>query len=418
MLVNQKKGVYMDIAAVRNDFPLLTRIIHGKPIIYLDSTATSLKPNQVLLKMDEYYRRYSANIFRGIYDISEEATREYEDVREKTATFINANSSEEIIFTRNTSESLNLILYSLVFPQFLKTDEIMTTIMEHHSNFVPWQQWAAKAGGSMRVWEVLPDGTLDLTKLETLITRKTKLLAITSISNVLGTINPIEEITKRVKKINKNCLVLVDAAQAAPHMAIDVKKWGVDMIAFSSHKMLGPTGVGVLWVKKDVLSGFRPFMYGGEMIREVRVDKTLFKEPPHMFEAGTPDIGGVIGFGAAIDYLTTIGMDEIRNHEVDITTYALRQLQRFDDIKITGPDDPRKRGGVIAFTMGCAHAHDIAQILNEDNVCIRSGNHCAMPLHISLETPATARASFYIYTTKQDIDVFIEGLHKVEKMFK
>jgi len=381
---------------MQNDFPLLRRKINGKPIVYLDSTATSLKPQAVIDKENEYYTKYTANIFRGIYTTSEEATKEYEDVRGKVAKFINAPKSEEIVFTRNTSESINLVA------SCLRPKEIVASIMEHHSNFVPWQQI-----GKLKVW----DGKEDL---DNIVTRTTEVFAITAVSNVLGTILPIKEIVRKVKTINPQCLVLVDAAQAAPHMKIDVADWGADFVAFSSHKMLGPTGVGVLWGKYELLSAMKPYQYGGEMITEVRIEKSVFKEVPHKFEAGTPHIAGVIGFGAAIDYLTKIGMDNIRKHEEEIVAYAMKELKKITGLTIYGPE---KRAGIIAFTMKSAHAHDIAQVLNEDNICIRAGNHCAMPLHLSLGIAATARASFYIYTTKADVDALIKGLEKVNKLF-
>ena len=387
----------IDALKLRKDFPQFNRTIHGKPIVYLDSTATSLKPRQVIDKENEYYTRYTANIFRGIYTISEEATKEYEDVRIKTAKFIHAPRPEEIIFTRNTTESINLVAYSLIHG-----DEVVASIMEHHSNFVPWQQL-----GNLKVWHM--DGDL-----EKLITRKTKLFAITAVSNVLGTINPIKEIVRTIKKINPKCFVLVDAAQAVPHMPADVTDWGADFVAFSSHKMLGPTGVGILWGKYELLDAMKPFQYGGEMIKEVRVEKTIFKEVPHKFEAGTPHIAGVIGFGAAIDYLEKLGMDNIRRHEEEIVSYAMGELGKVPGLTMYGP---KKRAGVIAFTLKSAHAHDIAQILDEDNICIRSGNHCAMPLHLSMGIAATARASFYVYTTKSDVDALVAGLNKVNKLF-
>lgn len=383
---------------VTGDFPQLKRKIGGKPIVYLDSTATSLKPSAVIDKENEYYTRYTANIFRGIYTTSEEATKEYEDARVKTATFINAPRPEEIIFTRNTSESINLVAYCLMKPG----EEVVASIMEHHSNFVPWQQMS-----KLRVW--YPEKPLD-----SVVTRTTKLFAITAVSNVLGTINDIKKLVREVRRISPQCLILVDAAQAVPHMPVDVAEWGADFVAFSSHKMLGPTGVGVLWGKYELLDRMKPFMYGGEMIKEVRVDKTIFKEPPHKFEAGTPHIAGVIGLGAAIDYLTDLGMDNVRSHEQEIVSYALRELGRVKGLTIYGP---QTRAGVIAFTMKSAHAHDVAQILNEDNVFIRSGNHCAMPLHISMGLAATARASFYVYTTKKDIDALAGGLEKVNTVF-
>lgn len=395
------------------DFPLLKRKINGKHIVYLDSAATSLKPIPVINKLNEYYSQYSANIFRGIYTLSEEATAEYELVREKVAGFINAPDKNEIVFTRNTTESINLLAAG-IGKESNPGDEFVVSIMEHHSNFVPWQQRAFKKSLEFRVWSLDKDGTLDLKDLKKLITRRTKVLGVTAVSNVLGTINPIRQICQIVKRINPKCLVIVDAAQAAPHMPIDVQKWGVDAVAFSSHKMLGPTGVGVLWGKMELLEQLSPYQYGGEMIEEVHVDKTIFKRPPHKFEAGTPHIAGVIGLGAAIDYLEKLGMNSVRATEAKITAYALKQLKRLGSVSIYGPQN---RGGVIAFTMKGVHAHDIAQVLDEDNICIRAGHHCAMPLHEYLKISATARASFYIYTTKEDIDMLITGLEKVRRIF-
>lgn len=392
---------------VRSDFPQLKRKINGKRLIYLDSSATSLKPRQVISKEAEYYEMYCANVFRGIYRTSEEATQEFENARTKVAAFIGAKESAEVIFTRNASESINLVASSMK-----KTDEVITTIMEHHSNFVPWQQLA-----DLKVLKLRDDGRLDLKDLEKLITRKTKVLTVTAVSNVLGTINPIRLIRRIAKRINPSCLIVVDAAQAAPHMKIDVRDWGADFVAFSSHKMLGPTGVGVLWGKREVLEQLSPYQYGGDMIKEVHVEKTVFADLPHKFEAGTPNIAGVIGFGAAVDYLNAIGMDAVRRHEEEITGYALKTLLNVRDVTVYGPKEAKNRGGVIAFTMKGVHAHDIAQLLDEDNVCIRAGHHCAMPLHEYLHIPATARASFYAYTTKEDVDALIVGLEKIRKIF-
>ena len=384
-----------DAKLIQQDFPQLQRKINGKPIVYLDSTATSLKPQSVIDKINEYYTKYCANIFRGIYVISEEATKEYEDVRVKVAKFIGARP-EEIIFTRNTTESINLLAYNFM------PGEVVVSIMEHHSNFVPWQQL-----GSLKVWDYKAN-------LDTIVTRKTKVFAITAVSNVLGTIVLIKEIVAKVKALNPHCLVVVDSAQAVPHMKIDVMDWGADFVAFSSHKMLGPTGIGVLWGKYELLNKMKPFLYGGEMIQEVRVEKTIFKDSPHKFEAGTPHIAGVIGLGAAVDYLNTLGMDNVRKHEEEIVKYAMGELVKIKGMTIYGP---KQRAGVIAFTMKAAHAHDIAQVLDEDNICIRAGNHCAMPLHLSMNLTATARASFYVYTTKDDIDALMMGIEKVKKMF-
>ncbi|MBI5620801.1 SufS family cysteine desulfurase [Candidatus Gottesmanbacteria bacterium] len=392
---------------VRSDFPQLKRKINGKRLVYLDSSATSLKPRQVISKEVEYYEMYCANVFRGIYRTSEEATEEFKNARTKVAAFIGANESAEVIFTRNTSESINLVASAMK-----KTDEVVTTIMEHHSNFVPWQQLA-----KLKVWKLGKDGRLDLRELDRLVTPKTKLLAITAVSNVLGTISPIRHICHIVKKINPHCLVLVDAAQAVPHLKMNVEDWEADFVAFSSHKMLGPTGVGVLWGKREVLEQLSPYQYGGDMIKEVHIEKTVFADLPHKFEAGSPHIAGVIGLGAAVDYLNALGMDTVRRHEEEITGYALKRLLNVRDVTVYGPKEAKDRGGVIAFTMKGTHAHDIAQLLDEDNVCIRAGHHCAMPLHEYLHIPATARASFYVYTTRSDVDALIVGLEKVRKLF-
>jgi cysteine desulfurase / selenocysteine lyase len=407
----------LDVKKIRTDFPILKRQINGKPLVYLDSTATSLKPNQVINKLNEYYTQYTANIFRGIYTLSEEATREYEHARSLAAQFIHAKTEKEIIFTRNTTESLNLVTYGWLLPRLHSTDSVAATSMDHHSNFVPWQQIAKKCGAK---WEVLltkSDGFLDLPALDKIITKKTKLFAFPAVSNVFGTINPVADIVKKVRALNPNCCIVVDAAQAAPHLAIDVQSWDADFVAFSSHKMLGPTGVGVLWGKMERLEELTPFLYGGEMIKEVRIEETFFNEIPHKFEAGTPAIGEVIGFGAAIEYLNAMGMDSVREHEKMITEYALKKMQSISGITFYGPKAVEHKGGVVAFTMDVAHAHDIAQILNEDNICIRSGHHCAMPLHTQLNIRATARASFYIYTTKEDVDMLCAGLIKVQEMF-
>lgn len=407
----------MDVTSIRKDFPQLKRLIRNKPIIYLDSTATSLKPIQVLEKEDEYYKKYCANIFRGIYDTSEEATQEYEAVREITRRFFHAKNANEIIFTRNTTESLNLLAYSL-YRGFLHTgDEVVSTLLEHHSNFVPWQQLSPEYGVVFKYIGVTDEGELDLRSIESVVTKKTKVFTFTAVSNVSGAIADVSDIVKRVRKISPACFIIIDAAQAAPHMEINVSEWGADAVACSSHKMLGPTGIGVLWVSEKSWKHLKPFMYGGEMIKAVYADRSEFKDMPHMFEAGTPHIAGVIGFGKAIEYLEDIGMKEIRRHEIDILSYALSKFSEYKDITVIGPKDPKKRGGVIAFTVKGIHSHDVAQVLNEDNICIRSGNHCAMPFHTALRIPSSARISFYIYTTHEDIDMFFNGIDRVKKMF-
>lgn len=406
----------MDASSIQKDFPQLRRRVRGKPLIYLDSTATSLKPIRVINKINEYYTKYSANIFRGIYNISEEATTEYEDARRRVAQFIHASKPEEIVFTRNTSESINLVAYAWGSKNLRKGDSMVTTIMEHHSNFVPWQQMAKEKSLEFKILGLGQNGELNLKELNTLITRRTKLLAITAVSNVIGTINPIKAIISAVKKLNPNCLVLVDAAQAVPHMKVDVQDWGADFVAFSGHKMLGPTGIGVLWGRFELLEEMPPFLFGGDMISEVHLGETIFNGVPHKFEAGTPHIAGTIGLGAAVDYLTTLGMDEVRTHEESITAYALKNLSDMKGIRIIGPHQREHRGGVIAFTMDGIHPHDVAQILDQDNICIRVGFHCAQPLHEYLKIGPTCRASFYVYTTNDDIDAFIVGLEKVRKL--
>ena len=398
---------------IKKDFPIYR---HQPNLVYLDTTATSLKPQQVIDKENEYYTKYSANIFRGIYKISEKATAEYEEVREKIAHFIGAKSASEIVFVRNATEAINLVAAGV--GKTLKTgDEIVTTIMEHHSNFVPWQQRALKKHIAYHVSRITSEGKLDENDLLGKINNKTRLVAFAHVSNVLGTINPVKALIKKIKAKNPHCLILVDGAQAAAHFKVDVRDLGCDFYVFSSHKMLGPTGVGVLWGRYELLDNMNPYQYGGEMISAVYVDRTEFKDPPHKFEAGTPHIAGVIGLGAAIDYLRVLGMENIRQHEIEITEYALKQLKSIKELKIYGPEKAESRGGVIAFTIERIHAHDIAQILDSNNICIRAGHHCAMPLHLFLDVASSARASFYIYTSPKDIDQLVSGLSEVKRIF-
>lgn len=409
----------MDLKLHKSDFPIFKNL---PGLVYLDSTATSLKPNSVTDKLLEYYQKYSANVFRGVYKISEKATEEYEKTREIVAKFINAIRSEEVIFTRSTTESLNLVAYSMGRKIINEGDEVVTTVMEHHSNFVTWQQLALENGATFKVIDVTDDGylNLNLSDLDKIITQKTKILALTYVSNVLGTINPLKEIIQAAKKINPKLIVVIDAAQAVPHMKVDVQDLGCDFLSFSSHKMLGPTGIGILWGKYELLDEMFPFNYGGEMIQEVYIDKTIFKHPPHKFEAGTPHIAGVIALKEAVYYLEKIGMDKIRAHEKKILTYTLEKLQSTfgKKIRVLGPSESEHRGGIVAFTFGNYHAHDIAQILDEENICIRAGHHCAMPLHQRLGVVASARASFYLYNTFEDVDKLVRGLKKVENVLK
>ncbi|MFA5769944.1 MAG: SufS family cysteine desulfurase [Patescibacteria group bacterium] len=406
----------LNVKNIKKQFP----IFQNQPdLIYLDSTATSLKPKVVIDKIKEYYEKYSANVFRGIYPMSEKATVEFEETRDVVSKFINANKSEEVIFTRNTTESLNLLAYSLGRKIIEPGDEIVTTIMEHHSNFVPWQVLAGETGAIFKVVNINDEGYLEK-NWNGIITRKTKILALTYVSNVLGTINPIKEIIFEAKKINPEIIVIVDAAQAIPHLKVDAQDLGVDFIAFSSHKMLGPTGVGVLWGKEKLLKEIYPFMYGGDMIDEVYIDRSTYKDLPHKFEAGTPAIGEIIAFKEAINFLDKVGMENIRDHEKKITNFAINQLiDTFgQSIKIYGSKNIEDRGGIISFSFGKFHPHDIAQILADEGVCVRAGHHCAMPLHTCLNVPATVRASFYIYNDESDVNKLVEGLKKVEKILR
>ena len=412
----------INLKDIKNQFPIFK---HQPGLVYLDSTATSLKPKIVIDKINEYYSEYSANVFRGIYPMSEKATTEFEETRAVVSKFINANNSREIIFTRNATESLNLLAYSLGRKIINPGDEIVTTIMEHHSNFVPWQVLAEEVGATFKIIDIDEDGNLEFKiqnseLLKQIITKKTKILTLTYVSNVLGTINPIKEIISTAKSINPNIIAIIDAAQAVPHLKIDVQELGADFIVFSSHKMLGPTGVGVLWGKEKILKDMYPFMYGGDMIDEVYVDRTTFKDVPHKFEAGTPAIGEVIAFKESIKFLEKIGMNNILEHEKKLTDFAINRLiDTFgQSIKIYGPKKIEDRGGIISFSFDKFHPHDIAQILADQGICVRAGHHCAMPLHTRLKVQATVRASFYIYNDEKDVEKLVEGLKKVKNILK
>ncbi len=425
----------LNVNKIKKDFPIFK--FHPQ-LVYLDSAAMSLKPKVVMEAMDDYYLNYSANVFRGIYRLSEKATEEYELARKKISQFINATTDKEIIFVRNTTEAINLIAYAWGRLNIRKGDEIVMTIMEHHSNFIPWQMLAGELGAKLKIIDITDDGYLDLglgddesqisnikeskknikITLDGIITKKTKILTLTYVSNVLGTINPVKEIITAAKKINPKIIVIIDAAQAIPHLKVDVKDLNCDFLAFSGQKMLGPTGVGVLWAKIDHLKKMSPFLVGGETIREVHLDKTIFTEPPHKFEAGTPNIAGVIGLGAAVDYLNKIGIDKIRSHEEALTRYALISLREFKDLIVYGPKEVNNRAGVLTFNLTGIHPHDVAAILDEAKICVRSGHHCTMPLHTKLGLNASVRVSFYLYNTKEDVDRLIDGLLKVKKIFK
>src|SRR5947207_88668 len=400
---------------IRNDFPILSRQVHGKPLVYLDSTASSQKPRAVIDAMNVYYETYHANVHRGVYQISEEATAAMEKARVKVARFINARQGKQVIFTRGTTESINLVAYSWGNAHIVAGDVIVLTEMEHHSNLVPWQLLAQRTGARLEFVPVTEDGLLNLDVYEQLLQQRPKLVTFTHISNVLGTINPAQEMITQAHVVG--AIVLLDAAQSVPHLHVDVQDLDIDFLCFSSHKMLGPTGIGVLYGKRDLLEAMPPFMGGGDMIRKVGLRASTWNDLPWKFEAGTPAIAEAVGLGVAVDYLNTLGMEHVFKHEQEITAYALEQLQTIPGLIIYGPDFT-KRGGVISFTLADIHPHDLASILDQEmGVAIRAGHHCAQPLMERLGLAATARASFYVYTIREDIDALVQGLRKALQIF-
>ncbi len=402
-------------AHVRGDFPLLGRMLDGRRLVYLDSAATSQKPRVVLDALMEYYQDYNANVHRGIYRIAEEATARYEASRARLAAFLGAARAEEIVFTRGTTEAINLVAAAWGRVNVGPGDEIVLSVMEHHSNIVPWQLLAAERGARLRYVPVTDDGRLDLDAYDRLLTARTKIVSVTHQSNVLGTVNPIRLIADRAHAAGAR--VLVDGAQSVPHQAVNVQALGADFLAFSGHKMLGPTGSGGLWARYDLLEAMPPYHGGGEMIMRVDLDHSTYKDPPHKFEAGTPNIADDIVLGVAVDYLLGIGLDAIAAHERELTAYALRRLRDVPGLHIFGPLEPVDRGGAIAFTMDVVHPHDIAQVLDQDGIAVRAGHHCAQPLHRRFNIAASARASLHLYNTPEDIDALVEGLHTVNRLF-
>lgn len=401
---------------VKGDFPILKRKARGKPLVYLDSAATSQKPKSVIDAIGDYYRRYNANVHRAMYELGEEATREYEGAREKIAKFIGAKDSREIVFTRGTTESLNAIAYSWgIKGPLQKGDEIVTTVMEHHSNTIPWYFVQDYKGVKLKWVDIDDGGRLRMEQYDELITEKTKIVTVTHVSNVLGTINDVKEIAEKAHEVGAICVV--DGAQSAPHMPVNVADLGVDFYTVSGHKMCGPTGSGVLWGRHELLQKMEPFLGGGEMIREVHKGWAKWNDVPYKFEAGTPNIEGAIGLGAAVDYLTKLGMANVRRHEEEVTKYALDEMRGVDGVVTFGPDDVKVRGGVISFNVGEVHAHDVASILDVEGIAIRSGHHCAQPLMERLNVPATSRASFYIYNAKEDADRLVAAIRKVKDIF-
>lgn len=404
----------LNASDLREDFPILQQLVHGKPLVYLDSAATSQKPESVIAAFDAYYRTTNANIHRGIYTLAEQATEQYENARKRVQKFINAKSWREIVWTRNATEALNLVAYSWGRANVHAGDEIVISLLEHHSNIVPWQLLAQEKKATLKHIPVDGQGRLALDTLDQIITEKTKVVAVTMMSNVTGAITRLDKIIARAHSVG--AIVVVDAAQGAPHLPIDVRALDADFLAFSGHKMLGPF-VGVLYGKRALLEAMPPFLGGGDMIRKVELHESSWNDLPYKFEAGTPAIAEAIAFSAAIDYLDALGMENVRAHEIELTAYALEKLAEVPTLRVIGPTDTKERGGLTAFEMEGVHPHDIAAILDRDAICIRAGHHCAQPLHDYYELAATARASFYIYNTPEEIDALVTSLQNVRKLF-
>jgi cysteine desulfurase/selenocysteine lyase len=402
---------------IRAEFPILgTTTSAGKPLVYLDSASTSQKPRAVIDALDTYYREYNANVHRGIYEIGERSTAAYEGARASVARFINAPDPHEIVFTRNATEAINLVAYSWGRRNIGRGDVVVLTEMEHHANLVPWQILVQEKDGDLEFIPITDDGVLRLDVFEVLLRLKPRLVAFTHVSNTLGTINPVAEMTRMAHEAG--ALVLVDGAQAVPHVPVDVGAIDADFYVFSGHKMLAPTGSGALWARRELLEAMPPFLGGGEMIREVHLRRSEWNEIPWKFEAGTPDIAAEIGLGVAADYLRTLGMGRVREHERELLEYALPALAAaHPDLALYGPMDPAIRGGVIPFNIPGVHPHDVAQVLDRSGIAVRAGHHCTMPLHERLDLPATARASFNVYTTPGDIDALIAGIAEVKRIF-
>ena len=405
----------LDVNSIRKDFPILSRQVYGKPLVYLDNAATSQKPNSVIQALTDYYQGYNSNIHRGVHALSMEATDRYEEARQKCADFIGSPSVEGLVLVRNTTEAINLVAHSWAQHNIGPGDEILTTHMEHHSNLVPWQRVAQERGAVLKFIPLTQEQTLDLSDLDRLLTRRTKLVTLNHMSNVLGTINPVKELGQAAHRVGAR--ILIDGAQSVPHLKVDVKDLDCDFLAFSGHKMLGPTGIGVLYVKPEILEGMEPFLRGGEMVKQVWDDRATWNDLPLRFEAGTPNIADTIALGAAIDYLQSLGMDNVRQHEIALTEYALTAFQELEEVKVYGPRDVSQRGGIISFYGGDVHPHDIGTMLDREGIAIRTGHHCAMPLMNKLSVPATARASFYIYNTEEEVDLLVSVLKATLRYF-
>ena len=405
----------LDVAKVQDDFPILDRKVNGKRLVYLDNAATTQKPKVVIDALVDYYSRYNANIHRGVHQLSVEATETYENARKKVARFINAPSAQQVVFTRGTTESVNLVRFAWGSKYIRSGDLIALTMMEHHSNIVPWQLLAQEKGARLEYVRLTDDGRIDYAEYDRVLALHPALVAFTQCSNVLGTINDAEKMCQMAREAGAT--TLVDAAQSVPHMPVDVQKIGSDFLVFSGHKMLGPTGIGALYGKRELLNSMEPFQGGGDMIREVHMDGARWNDVPYKFEAGTSNIADAIGLGVAVDYLESLGMDNVRRHEVELLRYAFENLSRIPNLTIYGPMDPEQRGGVVSFNLADIHPHDMASILNEEGVAIRSGHHCAQPLMRRLGVPATARASFYLYNDHDDLAALMAGLVKAGGLF-
>lgn len=428
--IDSRRSLFAEqIEKIRGDFPILARKIYDHDLVYFDNAATSQKPNQVIEAIADYYRNHNANVHRGVHKLSEEATEAYETARKKVVDFVNGGDKRQIIFTRNATEAINLVAYSWGRANIKKGDEILLTEMEHHSNLVPWQILASGVGAKLKFIPIDSNGELRIRnqKLSSFISNKTKLLALTHVSNVLGTINPIKEIIAEARSLKSNICILVDGAQAVPHLPVSIQTLGCDFYVFTGHKMLGPTGIGVLWAKKELQEQMPPFLGGGDMILEVDFEKSSYNYIPWKFEAGTPNIAGAIGLAAACEYLGKIGMKKIREHELELTRYALEKLGQVKNLKIYGPTKLDRRAGVVSFNIVnpsvaggkvAIHPHDLASILDLQGIAIRSGHHCAQPLMKVLKIPAAARISFHIYNTKEEIDKLVPAILKAKKTFR
>lgn len=414
-LTTPNAGTSLDLKKLREDFPILSRTVNGKPLVYLDNAATTQKPRSVIQSLVNYYENYNANVHRGVHTLSMEATDLTEEARKKVADFINADEPETIIWTRNATEGMNLVAHSWGGANIGPGDEIVTTEMEHHSNLVPWQEIAARQGATVRFLPIAEDGTLDLTDVSTIINERTKLLAITHASNSLGTINPVKELAAKAHAVG--AVVLVDGAQSVPHMPVDVQDIDCDFLAFSGHKMMGPTGIGALYGRRELLENMAPFLTGGEMVLQVTYEKASWAGLPWKFEAGTPNIADSIGLGAAVDYLNSVGMKNIREHEKQITTYALKRFEEIEEVDVFGPRDPELRGGIVSFYNAEVHPHDLGTFLDQQGIAVRTGHHCTMPLMGKLGVPATARASFYVYNTDEEVDALVDAVKGALRYF-